>query len=214
MEQVKYDLSDDKLVNKSILPIKSGSRIGLFGGTFNPAHEWHQEVSKNALKELKLDLIIWLVSASNPLKEEKDNFNFQDRYASAREIAQSKDFFVSDFEIKFQTKYSIDTVTKIRELHPDVNFVWIMGSDCAAEINKWKNWEQFLDLIPVAIYPRPEYEIESKKLNIIKERANQIDLKQNYEFATFKPPIITFIPGPMSHISSSLIRKIRKRGNA
>ena len=116
MEQVKHDLSDDKLVNKSILPIRSGSRIGLFGGTFNPAHEWHQEVSKNALKELKLDLIIWLVSASNPLKEEKDNFNFQDRYASAREIAQSKDFFVSDFEIKFQTKYSIDTVTKIKEL--------------------------------------------------------------------------------------------------
>ena len=63
-----------------------------------------------------------------------------------------------------------------------------MGSDCAAEIHKWKNWEQFLDLIPVAIYPRPEYEIESKKLNIIKEKANQIDLKQNYEFATFKPP--------------------------
>ena len=47
-----------------------------------------------------------------------------------------------------------------------------------------------------------------------KEKANQIDLKQNYEFATFKPPVITFIPGPMSHISSSLIRKIRKRGNA
>ena len=56
--------------------------------------------------------------------------------------------------------------------------------------------------------------IGDERLNTIKERANQIDLKQNYEFATFKPPIITFIPGPMSHISSSLIRKIRKRGNA
>ena len=142
-------------MNNHILPINSGSQIGLFGGSFNPAHEWHFQVSKNALNELNLNQIIWLVSASNPLKENEDLMDFHDRFLSARDIAKSDNFFVSDFEKEHKTKYSIDTVSKIMGLYPDVNFVWVMGSDCAAEISQWKDWEKFLDLIPIAIYPRP-----------------------------------------------------------
>ena len=61
-------------MNNYILPIKPKSRIGLFGGSFNPAHEWHFQVAKNALNELKLNKVIWLVSASNPLKEDRRHF--------------------------------------------------------------------------------------------------------------------------------------------
>ena len=196
-------------MNNYILPIKPGSQIGLFGGSFNPAHEWHFQVSKNALSELNLNQVIWLVSMSNPLKEDEDIMDFHDRFMSARGIAKKKNFFVSDFEKEYKTKYSIDTVSKIMELYPDVNFVWVMGSDCAAEISQWKDWEKFLDLIPIAIYPRPSFEIESNKLDLIKERAKIIGSNNQKGFTKFKPPVITFIPGPMSDISSSQIRKLK-----
>ena len=101
------------------------------------------------------------------------------------------------------------SVSKIMELYPDVNFVWVMGSDCAAEISQWKDWEKFLDLIPIAIYPRPSFEIESNKLDLIKERAKIIGSNNQKGFTKFKPPVITFIPGPMSDISSSQIRKLK-----
>ena len=69
-------------MNNYILPIKPGSQIGLFGGSFNPAHEWHFQVSKNALSELNLNQVIWLVSMSNPLKEDEDIMDFHDRFMS------------------------------------------------------------------------------------------------------------------------------------
>ena len=95
------------------------------------------------------------------------------------------------------------------ELYPDVSFVWIMGSDCAAEISLWKDWEKFINLIPIAIYPRPSFEIESDKLDLIKNNAKQIDLSSQENFSICKPPVITFIPWPMSDISSSQIRKVK-----
>ena len=68
------------------------------------------------------------------------------------------------------------------ELYPDVSFVWIMGSDCAAEISQWKDWEKFINLIPIAIYPRPSFEIRSDKLDLIKNNAKQIDLSSQENF--------------------------------
>ena len=81
-------------MNNYILPIKSGSQIGLFGGSFNPAHEWHFQVSKNALGELNLNQVIWLVSMSNPLKEDEDIMDFHDRFMSARDIAKKNISFL------------------------------------------------------------------------------------------------------------------------
>ena len=93
-------------MNNYILPIKPGSQIGLFGGSFNPAHEWHFQVSKNALSELNLNQVIWLVSMSNPLKEDEDIMDFHDRFMSARDIAKKKNFFVSDFEKEYKGEVS------------------------------------------------------------------------------------------------------------
>ena len=149
------------------------------------------------------------MSASNTLKKTEDLLDFHERFLSAKEIAISDDFFVSDFEKTYETKYSIETISKIMELYPDASFVWIMGSDCAAEISQWKDWEKFINLIPIAIYPRPSFEIESDKLDLIKNNAKQIDLSSQENFSICKPPVITFIPGPMSDISSSQIRKVK-----
>ena len=110
-------------MNNYILPIKPGSQIGLFGGSFNPAHEWHFQVSKNALSELNLNQVIWLVSMSNPLKEDEDIMDFHDRFMSARDIAKKNNFFVSDFEKEYKTKYSIEylVLNTKKGLHPSLS---------------------------------------------------------------------------------------------
>ena len=196
-------------MKNNTLPITPGSKIGLFGGSFNPAHEWHFQVSNNALKELNLDKIIWLVSSQNPLKDSKDLMKFEERFASAQKQAKSEYFFVSDFEKKNNIKYSVETVSKVKNIYPETKFVWIMGSDCAAEISQWKEWETFLNLIPIAIYPRPSFKISSKKLDIIKEKAKKIEEGDQLTFINAIPPAITFIPGPMSDISSTQIRELK-----
>lgn len=194
-------------MEENLLPIVEGSRVGLFGGSFNPAHEWHYQVSNRALTKFKLDKVIWLVSPNNPLKEIHNLMGYDERFKSAQKLARSLDFFVSDFEKKIQSEYSIDTVKKIMELHPKIKFIWIMGSDCAAEIEKWREWENFLKTLPVAIYPRPSFTADSGKLRIIKEFCKNIDDHENLDIIQEKPPCITFIPGPMSNISSTTIRE-------
>lgn len=194
-------------MEENLLPIVEGSRVGLFGGSFNPAHEWHYQVSNRALIKFKLDKVIWLVSPNNPLKEIHNLMGYDERFKSAQKLARSSDFFVSDFEKKIQSEYSIDTVRKIMELHPKTKFIWIMGSDCAAEIEKWREWKNFLETLPVAIYPRPSFTTDSGKLRIIKEFCKNIDDLENLDIIQEKPPCITFIPGPMSNISSTTIRE-------
>ena len=194
-------------MEENLLPIVEGSRVGLFGGSFSPAHEWHYQVSNRALTKFKLDKVIWLVSPNNPLKEIHNLMGYDERFKSAQKLARSLDFLVSDFEKKIQSEYSIKTVRKIMELHPKTKFIWIMGSDCAAEIEKWKEWKNFLETLPVAIYPRPSFTADSGKLRIIKEFCKNIDDLENLDIIQEKPPCITFIPGPMSDISSTTIRE-------
>ena len=97
-------------MEENLLPIFEGSRIGLFGGSFNPAHEWHYQVSNRALTKFKLDKVIWLVSPNNPLKEIHNLMGYDERFKSAQNLARSLDFFVSDFEKKIQ-----DEIGKNRE---------------------------------------------------------------------------------------------------
>ena len=205
--QGRQDHNEDIAVTNKDLPITPGTKIGLFGGSFNPAHEWHFQISKNALSNLKLDKIIWLVSPENPLKDKETLMKFDERFLSAKKLANSENFFVSSYEKENKTKYSIDTASKIINSYPDTKFIWIMGSDCAAEISNWKDWKKFINLIPIAIYPRPSYAIDSAELDLIKENTKLINNDKQSNFINEKPPVITFIPGPMSDISSSQIRE-------
>ena len=116
--QDKQDRNEDVAVKNKDLPITPGTKIGLFGGSFNPAHEWHFQISKNALTSLKLDKIIWLVSSENPLKNKDTLMKFDERFLSAQKLAESKYFFVSSYEKENKTKYSIDTVSKIITSYP------------------------------------------------------------------------------------------------
>ncbi|HEU5066600.1 MAG TPA: nicotinic acid mononucleotide adenylyltransferase, partial [Sphingomicrobium sp.] len=99
-------------------------RVGLFGGSFNPAHRGHRQLSLAAMKALGLDEVWWLVSPGNPLKEGvSDMASFEARFASARLAARRTPIRVSDIEQRIGTRYTVDTVRQLLRLYPRYRFI-------------------------------------------------------------------------------------------
>ena len=92
------------------------ARIGLLGGSFNPAHRGHRRISIAAMRALGLDEVWWLVSPGNPLKEgAKDMAPFDARFASAKRQARGARIRVSDFERREGTRFTVDTVRRFKQ---------------------------------------------------------------------------------------------------
>jgi len=134
-----------------------GMTIGLLGGSFNPAHEGHLAMSLYALKQMKLDQIWWLVSPQNPLKSNNGMAPFDQRVASAKRMAKHPRFVVTDIEAALGTRYTADTLRKLKRRFRGVQFVWLMGADNLKQIPKWQDWEDIFRLVPVAVFRRPSY---------------------------------------------------------
>lgn len=134
-------------------------RVGLLGGSFNPAHQGHRSVSLAAIEALGLDELWWLVSPGNPLKESaEDMAPFEARLASADAMAGGTPIRVSDFEREAGTRYTVDTVEALLKRYPDDRFIWLMGADTVAEFHRWKDWRKLAESLPIAVLPRPGYD--------------------------------------------------------
>ena len=134
-----------------------GKRIGLLGGSFNPAHKGHLHISREALKRLNLDEIWWMISLQNPLKDTKDMEDFSVRKASAEAIVDDPRIVVTDIEVELGTIFTVDTLEALRKKFPENRFVWLIGADNLRQIPKWKGWRKIFRLVPIAIFPRPSY---------------------------------------------------------
>jgi nicotinate-nucleotide adenylyltransferase len=135
------------------------ARIGLLGGSFNPAHNAHRAISLGAMRALGLDEVWWLVSPGNPLKEgAKDMASFEARFASAKRMARGARIRVSDFEQWERTRYTIDTVRLLKRRHPEHRFIWLLGSDTLPNFHKWRDWRGLAREVPIAVIPRPGYD--------------------------------------------------------
>jgi len=141
------------------LDLSPGMAVGLFGGSFNPAHDGHAHVAETAMRRLGLDRVVWLVSPQNPLKDSLDTAPLADRMASARAAAalaaSGRAMVVSDFETRAGTQRTIDTLRTLTARHPDVRFVWVMGSDNLATFHRWRGWTDIMRMMPVAVIARP-----------------------------------------------------------
>jgi nicotinate-nucleotide adenylyltransferase len=135
------------------------ARIGLLGGSFNPAHRGHRHISREAMEALDLDELWWLVSPGNPLKEgASDMAPFKARMASARKMARGLPVRVSDFEEKEGTRFTIDTVRALKRRHPRDRFIWLLGSDTLPNFHKWRDWRRLAGEVPIAVIRRPGYD--------------------------------------------------------
>ena len=136
-------------------PSGAGQRIGLYGGSFNPAHDGHRHVSLIALKRLQLDVVWWLVTPGNPLKDTHALPPLAERMAAAARIGRHPRLVVTGVEAEFGTRYSADLVRQLTMRLADRRFVWIIGSDNLAGFHLWDRWRAITGSVPIAVVNRP-----------------------------------------------------------
>ncbi|WP_156839720.1 nicotinate-nucleotide adenylyltransferase [Novosphingobium aquimarinum] len=136
-------------------------RIGILGGSFNPAHGGHRRISLFAREALHLDEIWWLVSPGNPLKPREGMAPLAKRFASARRMARRAPIRVTAMEREFGTPYTVETLRRISRRWPKHRFVWLMGSDNLAQFHEWKQWRDIARTMPIAVIARPGYDADA-----------------------------------------------------
>ena len=134
-------------------------RIGLLGGSFNPAHSGHRAISLAAVAALGLDEVWWLVSPGNPLKDKAaDMAPFPVRFASARAMTGHAPIRVSAIEVRLGTRYTVDTLAKLQRRYRGHDFIWLMGEDNLVGFDRWQGWRRIARSIPIAVIARPGYD--------------------------------------------------------
>jgi nicotinate-nucleotide adenylyltransferase len=157
-------------------------RIGLLGGSFNPAHEGHVHLSVQARKHLQLDAVWWLVSPANPFKDKASLAPFQVRYKSALDIPKPKYIQVSDYESEFGFYYTIDTIRALQHDFHGLRFVWLMGADNLHKFHMWHNAEEIMRRVPIAVLDRsPNCHNGLRSKTAIKYAGKRVDAKKLLE---------------------------------
>jgi nicotinate-nucleotide adenylyltransferase len=181
-------------------------RIGLLGGSFNPAHQGHLHVSREALKRLGLDEIWWLVAPQNPLKPAVGMGTLKERIAGAMRVARDPRVRVLDLETRLGTHFTADTLAQLQTRWPRIDFVWLMGADNLAQIRHWKDWQAIFARVPIAVFARPTYcrkalaELAAQRFS----RARVI--RETRRFSEIKPPAWIFLPVKLDFHSATAIR--------
>jgi nicotinate-nucleotide adenylyltransferase len=132
-------------------------RIGLLGGSFNPAHGGHRAISLFAIRALGLDELWWLVSPGNPLKDPAGMAPLAARLASARRQARGAPIRPTAVEAELGTRYTVDTLKALKKRYPKHHFVWLMGADNLLQFDRWRAWREIARTVPIAVIARPGY---------------------------------------------------------
>ena len=130
-------------------------RIGLLGGSFNPAHAGHIHVAHHAMRALGLDQVWLMVSPGNPLKPRAGMAPLKDRLASARRIADGRRVIATDIERLLGTRFTADTLAKLQRRFPRAVFVFLIGADNLVQLPRWKSWRRIATSTPLGVLPRP-----------------------------------------------------------
>lgn len=169
-------------------------QIILFGGTFDPVHDGHLEIAKNALKEIEADAVWFLLAAQSPFKEE--NTSFKQRETMLKMMLEGeKNLFICDIENNLpKPSYSIDTLKALKKIHPDAKFSWLIGSDQIKDLNKWKDFKTLNKLVQFIVYEREGYEeahpypvVKGSKINV-----SSTEIREGKSYLT-KPEILNYM---------------------
>lgn len=198
------------------LDLAPGMAVGLFGGSFNPAHDGHAHLAETALRRLGLDRVVWLVSPQNPLKDARDSAPLAERLASARAMAAKVGpaMLVSDVESRIGTQWTVDTLRALVARHPGVRFVWLMGSDNLASFHRWKGWTDIMRLMPVAVIARPGSTLKAPSAPAaVRFAAARVPASAARRLTALQAPAWTWIGGPLNPRSSTALRAARIAGD-
>jgi len=135
----------------------------IFGGTFDPIHLAHLHVAHKAMEDLKLDTVIFMPSANPPHKQGQKVTDPYLRYEMVKmAIRGEPGFKISDYELNSsELSYTYKTLKHFNELEPETEWYFLTGSDCLADVEKWKNPDEIFELCRFVVYNRTGYEIDS-----------------------------------------------------
>jgi nicotinate-nucleotide adenylyltransferase len=189
-------------------PAADGLRIGLLGGSFNPAHAGHLYVSETARKRLGLDAVWWLVSPGNPLKDKSSMAPLAARLEGARKIAgRDPAIHVSALEQRLGTIYTVDTVKALRRRFPKLRFVWLMGSDNLEQFGRWRRWRDIARLVPIAVVQRPGSILAALNAPLVRRFGMVRDPK-----LAAAPPCVMVLDGARNKESATRLRALKPLG--
>ena len=199
-------MNDAHALREAIPPHTDGMRIGLLGGSFNPPHEAHRDITLFAMKRLNLDRVWWLVTPGNPLKD-KAPHDLDERMEAARRLARHPRIDVSCLESVIGTRYTLDTIEFLRRRCAAVRFVWIMGADNLAQFHRWKGWRSIADLVPMAVIDRPPDSLGALAAPAAQALSqHRIPERDAGGLAVLPPPAWVFLTGLKSPLSSTAMR--------
>lgn len=184
-----------------------GLRVGLLGGSFNPAHAGHLHMSLMAMKRLRLDQVWWLVSPQNPLKSLDEMAPMPVRLESARAMARHPRILATDLETRLGTRFTVDSLAALKRHFPATRFVWLMGADNLEQVPRWRGWTRIFGMVPVAIFPRQPYSVGALGGKAARRFATaRWDMAAASALATAKPPAWVFLDAPLHPASATAIR--------
>ncbi|ATU73696.1 nicotinate-nicotinamide nucleotide adenylyltransferase [Komagataeibacter rhaeticus] len=185
-------------------------RVGLLGGSFNPVHEGHIQLACRALRQLRLDQVWFLVSPGNPLKPAAGMAPLAQRLAGVRARLRglgTRRLVATDIERHIGTRYTVDTLARLKRLFPHVRFVWLMGADGLAQMGRWRRWTDLVRMVPLAVLPRPGYNGPALHGQIAHIMAPwRRPAREAGRLALCTPPAWVFLPAPQNAISATEIR--------
>ncbi|KIN63321.1 putative nicotinate-nucleotide adenylyltransferase [Sulfitobacter noctilucicola] len=183
-----------------------GQVIGLLGGSFDPAHEGHAHITREALKRFGLDRVWWLVSPGNPLKS-RGPAPLEDRLERAAAVMRHPKVDITDIEAHLGTRYTAQTLQKLRRMYPDVRFVWLMGADNMAQFHLWQDWRQIMETVPIGVLARPGQRISARMSRAAALYAPyRIPGRFGQLLGHATAPAWSFVNVPMNETSSTAIR--------
>lgn len=180
--------------------------IGLLGGSFDPPHAGHAHVTKQALRQLGLDRVWWLVSPGNPLKQHGPK-PMEQRLAASRALMQHPKVEITDIELRLGTRFTAQTLERLIPLYPGVRFVWLMGADNMAQFHRWDRWAEIVHMLPIAVMARPGQKLRAGLSPMATRFARQrVASAAARALALRSAPAWILLGGPMVDLSSSEIR--------
>lgn len=192
-------------------PLYAGLRIGLLGGSFNPAHGGHRYISVEAIKRLGLDGVWWLVTPQNPLKPTRGMASLGERMARAAAAANHPRVVITDIEVALGTRYTADTLSVLATRFPATRFVWLMGADNLAQIHRWQHWTRIFHTVAVAVFDRPSYSLSALEGQAARRfRRHRVPSHAAQRLALMPPPAWTFIVLRRHRASATAIRRRRR----
>lgn len=185
-------------------------KIGLFGGSFDPAHSGHAHLAQTALRRLQLDYVWWIPARGNPLKSTETPF--KTRFESAVTLTTSRQMRVFDIEDRLNIRYTIDLIDTLKRQAPRAHFVWLMGGDNLLSFHRWRDWTRITQSLPIAVIARPT---GGPKARFSKFAQRFSAHRKPSACATMLPlqsaPVWTHIHAPLNFQSSTRIRQSSAR---